>query len=87
MKAEYAVYSVLEDIHFKYERLESLIGVLQMFVGEVIEIAGAPDNAVEYSLYEIEMGMRENNEKLKEIICNGEVIEKGEHYESRENDH
>ena len=47
-----------------------------MFVQEVVEIAGAPDNAVEYSLYEIEMGMRENNEKLKEIICNGEIIEK-----------
>lgn len=76
MKAEYAVYSALEDIHFKYERLESLIGILQMFVQEVIEIAGVPDNAVEYSLYEIEMGMRENNEKLKEIICNGEIIEK-----------
>ncbi len=76
MKAEYEFYSALEDIHFKYERLESLIGVLQMFVQEVIEIAGAPDNAVEYSLYEIEMGMRENNEKLKEIICNGEIIEK-----------
>ncbi len=76
MKAEYAVYSALEDICFKYERLESLIGILQMFVQEVVEIAGAPDNAVEYSLYEIEMGMRENNEKLKEIICNGEIIEK-----------
>ncbi len=76
MKAEYAVYSALEDICFKYERLESLIGILQMFVQEVAEIAGAPDNAVEYSLYEIEMGMRENNEKLKEIICNGEIIEK-----------
>ncbi len=76
MKAEYEFYSALEDIHFKYERLESLIGVLQMFVQEVIEIAGAPDNAVEYSLYEIEMGIRENNEKLKEIICNGEIIEK-----------
>ena len=76
MKAEYTVYSALEDIHFKYERLDSLIGILQMFVQEVAEIAGAPDNAVEYSLYEIEMGMRENNEKLKEIICNGEIIEK-----------
>lgn len=76
MKAEYEFYSALEDIHFKYERLESLIGVLQMFVGGVVEIAGAPDNAVEYSLYEIEMGMRENNEKLKEIICNGEIIGK-----------
>lgn len=76
MKAEYTVYSALEDICFKYERLESLIGILQMFVQEVIEIAGAPDNAVEYSLYEIEMGMRENNEKLKEIICNGEIIGK-----------
>ncbi len=76
MKAEYAVYSALEDICFKYERIESLIGILQMFVQEVVEIAGAPDNAVEYSLYEIEMGMRENNEKLKELICNGEIIEK-----------
>lgn len=75
MRTEYAVYSALEDIHSKYERLESLIGILQMFVGEVVEIAGAPDNAVEYSLYEIEMGMRKNNEKLKEIICSGEIIE------------
>ena len=74
MKAEYAVYSVLEDIHFKYERLKALISILQQYTAECVEIAGAPDNVVEHSLYEIEMGMQENNEKLKEIILNGEMI-------------
>lgn len=74
MKAEYDVYSALEDIHFKYERLKALISILQQYTAECVEIAGAPDNVVEHSLYEIEMGMQENNEKLKEIILNGEMI-------------
>lgn len=74
MKAEYSVYSALEDIHFKYERLKALISILQQYTAECVEIAGAPDNVVEHSLYEIEMGMQENNEKLKEIILNGGII-------------
>lgn len=33
-------FTELEDIHYKYERLQSMIGILQMFTAEIIEIAG-----------------------------------------------
>ena len=32
----------LDYIHYRYERLTSLISILQQFAEEVIEIAGAP---------------------------------------------
>lgn len=55
----------LEDIHYKYERLTSLIGILQMFTAEVVEIAGAPADSITNALFEIELEMQENNDKLK----------------------
>lgn len=58
----------LEDIHYKYERLTSLIGILQQFTAEVIEIAGAPADSLTNALYEIELGMYENNDRLKAIF-------------------
>lgn len=33
----------LDYIHYRYERLASLIGILQQFVAEQVEIAGAPE--------------------------------------------
>lgn len=58
----------LENIHYKYERLTSLIGILQMFTAEIVEIAGAPANCLNDALFEIHLEMQENNEKLKRIM-------------------
>lgn len=61
----------LEDIHYKYERLTSLIGILQMFTAEVVEIAGAPADSLTNALFEIELEMQENNDKLKKYCIGG----------------
>ncbi len=61
----YGFYQELEDIHYKYERLESMIGILQMFVAEVVDIAGAPENSLNNALYEIEGEMEKTNARLK----------------------
>ena len=58
----------LEDIHYKYERLTSLIGIMQQFTAEVVEIDGAPADSLTNALYEIELGMYENNDRLKELF-------------------
>lgn len=58
----------LENIHYKYERLTSLIGILQMFTAEIVEIAGAPANCLNDALFEIELEMQENNENFKNLI-------------------
>ena len=67
--------SALEDIQYKYERLTSLIGILQMFTAEVVEIAGAPSGSLAEALYEIELELLENNEKFKNIILGKEGAE------------
>lgn len=59
----------LEAIHYKYERLASLIGILQMFTAELVEIAGAPSDSLTNALFEIELELQENNENLKNIFC------------------
>lgn len=58
----------LDYIHYRYERLTSLIGILQQFVSEQIDIAGAPERSLNDALYEIELGMEENNNQLKELF-------------------
>jgi hypothetical protein len=58
----------LENIQYKYERLTSLIGILQQFVAEQVDIAGAPERSLNDALYEIELGMDENNNRLKELF-------------------
>ena len=58
----------LEAIHYKYERLTSLLGILQQFVAEQVDIAGAPERSLNDALYEIELGMDENNERLKGLL-------------------
>ena len=63
-----ASFTELEDIHYKYERLQSMIGILQMFTAEIIEIAGAPSNSLSDALFEVEMEMKENNDRLKSIF-------------------
>lgn len=61
----------LEDIYYKYERMQVLISILQQFTAECVDIVGAPENAVSDSLFEIELGLEEANKKLKGLICNG----------------
>lgn len=76
MKADLESYSSLEDIYYKYERMQALISILQQFTAECVDITGAPENAVSDSLYEIELGIREANKKLNEIISQGALMRK-----------
>ncbi len=62
------LFMELDEIHHKYERLTSLIGILQQFVAEQVDIAGAPERSLTDALYEIELGMNENNSRLKGIF-------------------
>ncbi len=74
MKADREIYSILEDIHYKYERLQALISILQQFTAECVDITGAPENAVSDSLFEIEIGMLEANERLGTILTDAEIL-------------
>ena len=58
----------LDEIHYKYERLTSLIGILQQFIAEQVDIAGAPERSLNDALFEIELGMDETNDRLKKLI-------------------
>lgn len=62
------LYLKLEDVCHKYERLTSLISIVQMCVAEIAEVAGIPSDSLDDALYEIELGMDDNNKRLKEII-------------------
>lgn len=64
----YRFSAELEDIHYKYERLESLITIAQMFVAEVAEVRGAPENCLSEALFEIEQEMEKTNNRLMELI-------------------
>lgn len=64
----------LESIHYKYERLTSLIGLLQLLSAEVVEIAGAPTESFNNALYEIELEMERNNEALRSIFMRKGVV-------------
>lgn len=61
-------FTELEDIFNKYERLHSMIGILQMFTAEIVEIAGAPSNSLADALFEIELGIGEANDRLKSLF-------------------
>lgn len=58
----------LDDIHYRYERLTSLIGILQLMTAEMIDVAGVPEDSLSNALYEIELEMEENNNRLKEFF-------------------
>lgn len=66
--------SQLEDICFKYERLDSLLSCLQTVVAEIVDVGGMPKNSLNYGLYEIESEMYKNNNELKRIIESTKVI-------------
>ena len=68
MKISHKQVLELENIHFRYERLEALISMMQVTVSDVAEIAGLPENCLEYSLFEVEMNLRDNNNRLKGIL-------------------
>ncbi len=65
---EHKFFTELDEIHYKYERLTSLIGILQQFVAEQVDIAGAPEDSLNNALYEIKLGMDENNNRLKALF-------------------
>jgi len=62
------ILSELEDIFHKYERLQSLIEIIQMFVAEVAEIESTHSNSLSNALIEIELEMGENNDKLGNLL-------------------
>lgn len=64
----------LDDIHYRYERLTSLIGILQLMTAEMIDVAGVPEDSLSNALYEIELEMEENNNRLKEFFFERKVV-------------
>ena len=62
------LFAELDDIHFKYERLVSLISILQMFVSDCVDIKGTPENSISNVLYEIELEMDRTNKGLADLI-------------------
>ncbi len=58
----------LEEIHYKYERLASMICLLQMMTAEMIDVVGVPEDSLTNVLFEIELGMDEANSRLKKLI-------------------
>lgn len=58
----------LDEIHYKYERLTSMICLLQMITAEMIDVAGVPEDSLTNALFEIELGMDETNGRLKKLI-------------------
>lgn len=48
MKADRELYSRLEDIHFEYERITSVVSILQQFISEgCVDVTGLPKNVME----------------------------------------
>lgn len=74
MMIDYASFSKLEDIRFKYERICSLLSCLQSVAAEVAEIQGLPENTMENSLCELELEMDRNNKTLFELMHGAECI-------------
>lgn len=49
MKADRELYSRLEDIHFEYERITSVVSILQQFISEgCVDVTGLPKNVIYY---------------------------------------
>ena len=67
MENSFKIVSELEDIHFRYERMVALVSCLQTLAAEVAEVRGVADHSFDYALYEIELGLRDNNERLNEL--------------------
>ncbi|MCI8378189.1 MAG: hypothetical protein HFH72_06645 [Lachnospiraceae bacterium] len=65
---EHKLFMELDEIHYRYERLTSLIGLMQIMAAETIEVAGIPQKSLSDALYEIELGMEENNNCLRGLF-------------------
>ena len=75
MKADREALEVLEDLLFDYERQTALVEVLQTLVNEkAVEVAGVPENTLEYALYEIENRLTDINKKLGKVIEDSTMI-------------
>lgn len=78
MKADREVLEILEDLLFDYERQAALVEVLQTLINEkAVEVAGVPENTLDYALYEIENRLTDINKKLGKVI-NDSVMIRGE---------
>ncbi len=67
-------WTELENIQFKYERLTSLISIMQAVVDEVAEIRNISAGSLNDALFEIWQEMDETNERLKGLISQRETI-------------
>ncbi len=75
MKANREALDILEDLLFDYERQTALVEVLQTLVNEkAVEVAGVPENTLEYALYEIENRLTDINKKLGKVIEDSTMI-------------
>ena len=75
MKADREVLEILEDLLFDYERQAALVKVLQTLVNEkAVEVAGVPENTLDYSLFEIENRLTDINKKLGKVIEDSKII-------------
>ena len=75
MKADRETLDILEDLLFDYERQTALVEVLQTLVNEkAVEVAGVPENTLEYALYEIENRLTDINKKLGKVIEDSTMI-------------
>lgn len=76
MKPDHELSLALDYLQHKYIRLEALISIMQQFTADCIDIAGAPENALSDSLYEIKLGIQDANKELADIICKGRIVRK-----------
>ncbi len=76
MKPDHELSIALDDLQYKYIRLEALISIMQQFTADCIDVTGAPENALSDSLYEIELGIQDANKELADIICKGRIVRK-----------
>lgn len=61
--------SNLEDVTFKYERLEAQLEILwHMFSDGIVEITGVAKNSIDYFLYELDESLCENNKNLQKLL-------------------
>lgn len=75
MKADREALDILEDLLFDYERQTALVEVLQTLVNEkAVEVAGVPENTLEYALYEIDNRLTDINKKLGKVIEDSTMI-------------
>ena len=75
MKTDREALDILEDLLFDYERQTALVEVLQTLVNEkAVEVAGVPENTLNYALYEIENRLTDINKKLGKVIEDSTMI-------------